>query len=118
MSKFVDLEDSVEYWFGEGMSRKTRDGVRLTLRFFDTFPGRAPSSRATRMTESDVTRIFEASKSGRGATRTAIHRHGIEIVPDPEPTNAEKIETLMGEAPSSLNRRDLARWLDKRGVKA
>lgn len=45
---------------------------------------------------------------------------GIAVVPDPdpEPTNAERIIALMGMAPANLNRRELAKWLDSRGVKA
>ena len=48
----------------------------------------------------------------------AMHLFGGEVIPDPEPTNAEKIIDLMGKAPANLNRRDLAAWLDKAGVTA
>ena len=48
----------------------------------------------------------------------AMHLLGGEVIPDPEPTNAEKIIDLMGKAPANLNRRDLAAWLDKAGVTA
>lgn len=80
----------------------------------DQVPGRTIS-------ESDYSDIAEWARnySNRGwEGRTVLAGAGITIVPDPEPTNAEQIIDLMGLAPANLNRRELAKWLDARGVKA
>lgn len=82
-----------------------------------------PSSPATpTITESELRETIMGGSGFADAIRAGVtaslSRLGIEVVPDPEPTNAEKIIELMGKAPASLNRRDLAKWLDEAGVKA
>lgn len=83
----------------------------------DQVPGRT-------ITESEYITIRDEHVS-TGAVRSASAFFniatglGIAVVPDPdpEPTNADRIIALMGMAPANLNRRELAKWLDSRGVK-
>ena len=72
------------------------------------------------ITQSEFDRAVRSSRTivSGVSPRLLMEVLGITVVPDPEPTNAEKIIELMGKAPASLNRRDLAKWLDEAGVKA
>lgn len=76
-------------------TRAELNGVRVALRWLDQHSDRVPGRT---MTESEVVEVFEASKSGGGATRTALIRHGIKVVPDPVPPNVEKLVELIREA--------------------
>lgn len=77
--------------------------------------GWSPVPAKSIVTESE---FYDAWNSRLSYLETLTEVFGITVVPDPEPTNAEKIIELMGKAPASLNRRDLAKWLDEAGVKA
>lgn len=93
--KFEDLFPTIRDDEPFEFTRAELNGVRVALRWLDEHPDRAPGRT---MTESEVVEVFEASKSGGGATRTALIRHGIKVVPDPAPTNVEKLVELIREA--------------------
>lgn len=115
MSKFIDLADEI-------MAEVPNDldplAVR-TLRWLDEHPERVPGRT---ITEGDLESVNEALSPGLSfdpwILQEIAEALGIVVVPDPEPTNAELLRELMGMAPSSLNRGQLADWLDSRGVKA
>lgn len=88
---FPEIQDDEALEF----TRAELNGVRVALRWLDQHSDRVPGRT---MTESEVVEVFEASKSGGGATRTALIRHGIKVVPDPAPTNVEKLVELIREA--------------------
>lgn len=83
------------------------------MRWLQMHPDQAPGRT---ITVSEISKAFGTEYVAWA--RLCLARIGVTVVPDPEPTNAEKIIELMGKAPASLNRRDLPKWLDEAGVKA
>ena len=118
--KYIELIEPISE--SEEIGSNVHYGVKLALAWLDDHPDQAPGRT---ITESGVTEVFEASKSGRGGTRTALVRQGVTVVPDPEPTNAERlVEMIRGngyDIRHNGNRSGsvaLALDLDARGVKA
>ena len=94
-------------------------GVEAALEYFDEHPGQAPGRT---ITESQIAEAFGDEYHYWAKRR--LSRIGITVVPDPEPTNAEK---LAKEILASFNKcefdlessfEQLAKALDARGVKA
>ena len=109
--KYIDLYETIS---DDMFIRPDEVSVsRCVLEWLDEHPDQVPKRT---MTESEVVEVFEASKSGGGATRTALIRHGIKVVPDPEPTNAEKLERIWADWDPT--REGVWEFFDRRGVKA
>ena len=94
-------------------------GVEAALEYLDEHPGQAPGRT---ITESQIAEAFGDEYHYWAKRR--LSRIGITVVPDPEPTNAEK---LAKEILASFNKcefdlessfEQLAKALDARGVKA
>ena len=115
--KYIDLADRI----GEGAEYSNTAsfclGIECALRWLDEHPDQVPGRTLTR---SDMVEAFGEEYAGWATHRLA--RIGYTIVPDPEPepTNAEKLNSLYGEwaddpSPTKLA---LGEWLELRGVKA
>lgn len=111
--KYEDLHEPIINDETFYMTAFERLGAKIALQWLDEHPDQVPGRT---MTESEIAKAFGTEYVAWA--RLCLARIGITVVPDPEPTNAEKIIELMGKAPASLNRRDLAKWLDEAGVKA
>lgn len=122
MSKYEDRMVDIKNDDTFDMTRSEIAGARVALQWLDQNVDRVPGRT---ITESEVTEVFEASKSGRGGTRTALVRQGVTVVPDPEPTNVELLAELIREIGYDIRHNGrlsgsnaLALDLDARGVKA
>ena len=84
-NKYIDLADRI----GEGAEYSNTTsfclGIECALRWLDEHPDQVPGRTLTR---SDMVEAFGEEYAGWATHRLA--RIGYTIVPDPEPTNAEK----------------------------
>ena len=80
----------------------------------DQVPGRT-------ITESEYSTVVEWAKSyalNGWKGRTVLAEVGITVVPDPEPTNAEKLEQLYRNWSQSTLNTPFGEWANSVGVKA
>lgn len=116
MSKYVDLTDRIVR--DDLMERAPGISyVRDTLEWLDRNPDQVPGRT---ITESESKDLFNTARQGLRYWPDALERAGIAVAPDPEPTNAEKLETdiraLLQEPSQSFSiARDLAEKLDTAG---
>ena len=99
-------------------------GVREALYWLDDHPDHVP--RRT-ITEGEFDELVDALHQNwatpeyfSGVLSDALIDHGITVIPDPEPTNAEKLKAVLDAIGDSTDgyREHLARNLDEAGVKA
>ena len=99
-------------------------GVEAALEYFDEHPDRVPGRT---ITESEFDELVDALHQNwatpeyfSGVLSDALIDHGITVIPDPEPTNAEKLKAVLDAIGDSTDgyREHLARNLDEAGVKA
>lgn len=111
-SKYIDLTDRIAR--DDLMERAPGIAyVRDTLEWLDRNPDQVPGRTITESELSEVARTHES-------IRDLVSLLGIKVVPDPEPTNAEKLAADLREiwdGHQSMN--DVAQWLNDNGwVKA
>lgn len=109
--KFIDLHDEIEDNLGS-----TRAAIESILQWLDEHPDQVPGRT---MTASEFGNYnTEAAGTYGDGFRAGFERAGGEVIPDPEPTNAEKWIKFC----SSKMGLDLDPWqanvLDKAGMKA
>lgn len=115
MSNYIDLIGQITERLDVPCGN-IRLGIHEALAYLDRNPSQAPGRTITR---SDYQKLMDDTSMPYGVGFTdGFHQAGGSIIDDPKPTNAEQIIDLMGLAPANLNRRDLAVWLDKAGVKS
>lgn len=88
--KYIELADPI---LAEADNSNTTSfclGVRNALYWLDAHPDQVPGLT---ITESELSEAAENSSrwTDEGVGRDVLSHFGIEVVPDPEPTNAEKI---------------------------
>lgn len=117
MSKYIDLEEQIVD-DSRGPWGNSHDGIRFALSWLDNSPDQVPGRTITESEYSDIAEWARNFFSRGWEGRTVLAGAGITIVPDPEPTNAEKWIKFC----SSKMGLDLDPWqanvLDKAGVKA
>ena len=113
--KYTDLSEEITPY---GAAGSTHRGIDYALRWLDDHPDQVPGRTITASRFQSMVDACEFDDTGCVYPSMFAALLGVETVPDPEPTNAEKIIELMGKAPASFNHRDLAKWLDEAGVKA
>lgn len=123
MAKYIDLTDQIarECYAMPG-SRFARY-VQEALGWLDRNPDQLPSRKIT-LTESEVEVIgrdainyFKPGGTWADWARAVFMSADFPIVPDPEPTNAERIKALLKQAPvQSIDA--WATYLNDNGVKA
>lgn len=114
--KYIDLANSVKRGHGDDEVRK---GIDYALNWLDRHSERVPGRTITESERNDWT--SHMTMGGLGGFDEALERLGITVVPDPEPTNAERLEALLraaDEANADQEFSRFARWLDESGVKA
>ena len=116
--KYIDLHDEIAdsiHWDAT---------VADTLKWLDEHPDRAP---ARTITESELIQLWQVTVEGRNIDDFAqeLKDNGITVVPDPEPTNRDRLQGWLVEfaernASCGGERGDcgLAEFLDAHGVKA
>lgn len=122
--KYIDLKPQIASYYALAGATAALGGVEIALKWLDSHPGQAPGRTVT---EREVARVQQeviepprpmTFESMVGAVLDAL---GITVVPDPEPTNAEKLLELYREA-SNHGRDDsyydLMAFFDEQGVKA
>lgn len=122
MSKYIDLAERVKRERDLGPITGL-DGETYALKWLDDHPGQVPGRTITRTGYNDIlkdavkTSGYDDDDWERGFC-TGLTVGGVKIVPDPEPTNAEKLESFV-EAWNSGQRgfTDLGSFLDFHGVK-
>lgn len=113
--KYIDLADRI---IGNVEACSDYDnGVADALHWLDEHPEAVPGRT---ITESQADRLwYDANNSIRDAWSSSLANEGITVVPDPEPTNAERLEALIdGHVSPGITPRSLAEWLDGYGVQA
>lgn len=113
--KYIDLWRQIAA--SDDYNSDDRRIIRETLYWLDVHADRV-SGRTITAGEFERAWADSVDQDARKQYRDFLARLGTTVIPDPEPTNAEQIIDLMGLAPAHLNRRELAKWLDARGVKA
>ena len=110
--KYEDLHDEIAdsiHW----------DATVLdTLKWLDEHPDRAP---ARTITESELIQLWQVTVEGRNIDDFAqeLKDNGITVVPDPEPTNAERLADYVRQMDlTPRSPEECGRWLDGQGVKA
>src|SRR5699024_7059341 len=93
-----------------------RKGVAWALEYLDAHPDQVPGRT---ITESELSEAVENSSAWTDE-RDIISDFGIEVVPDPEPANAAKLDKIMEEWPGRATASDptFGEYLHNRGVKA
>lgn len=116
--KYIDLHDEIAdsiHWDAT---------VADTLKWLDEHPDRAP---ARTITESELIQLWQVTVEGRNIDDFAqeLKDNGITVVPDPEPTNRDRLQGWLvefAERNASCGGErgdcDLAEFLDAHGVKA
>ena len=112
--KYIDLEERIKR--DRDLSLTGLDRVTYTLRWLDRNPDQVPGRT---ITESDYRELTDScSVNYQVGFSDGFFLAGGRIVPDPEPTNAERIEAILNSASPEASRKLLALFLDLQGVKA
>ena len=82
--------------------------------------GWVPVSTKPQMTESEYERVLAGVNEDYATGYIdAVNTFGIEVIPDPEPTNTERLEEILKEVWTPIeSARTFAEWLDSNGVTA
>ena len=92
--------------------------TQLVLNYLDSHPDQVPGRT---ITESEIRSVYK-SKFGINADSLIVdfvRDLGITIVPDPKPTNAEKLADYVRQMDlTPMSPRECGEWLDEQGVKA
>lgn len=116
MSKYIDLIGHITERLDVPCGN-IRLGIHEALAYLDRYPDQVPGRT---ITQSDYQKIIDETSVSYGVGFTdGFHQAGGSVIPDPVPTNAEKLEALLREAetaPMSVTNR--ARWMDAQGVVA
>ena len=108
--KFIDLYDPIMEHFD-----KAGADAKDVLEWLDDHPGQVPGRT---ITESESKDLFNTARRGLGYWPDALERTCITVVPDPEPTNAEKLNSIITEWGGFARDPGFGEWLDSCGVKA
>lgn len=114
MSKYIDLAPEIE---GLLDPMEVRAGIRVGLSWLDSHPDQVPGQT---ITESEYDRQTDPQSNDFvvGFDR-AMALFGNGVVPDPEPTNAEKLEMLFADLMKcQMTYKQAAAQMDMLGVKA
>ena len=118
--KYIDLKDEIR----KDSAINAHVGIVTALRWLDTHPDQVPGRT---ITESEYSTVVEWAKTyalNGWKGRTVLAGVGITVIPDPDPTNAEKLGAIIAEKFRLEYRGDpndalgIGKYLDERGVKA
>ena len=116
-SKYIDLTDRIEEGAEYSNTTSFCLGIECALRWLDEHSDQAPGrtiteSRYRALTDSDPEEYRSGFSDG-------FFFAGGCIVPDPEPTNAEKLADFVRQLSRTvMSAEECGKWLDERGVKA
>ena len=112
--KYIDLKDEIR----EDSAINAHVGIVTALRWLDAHPDQVPGRT---ITESEYSTVVEWAKTyalNGWKGRTVLAEVGITVIPDPEPTNAEKLEQLHQNWSQSDRNPPFGEWADSVGIQA
>ena len=112
--KYTDLTE--EIWRTDG-GRTSLGSVEMVLDYLDTNPDRVPGRTIT-ASEFDEAVESCVTEDATVPPHTFAARLGVVCVPDPEPTNAEKLEQLHQNWSQSDRNPPFGEWADSVGIQA
>ena len=110
VEKYIDLTE--EIWRADE-GRTSFGSVSMVLAYLDEHPERVPGRT---ITESQIAEAFGDEYHYWAKRR--LSRIGITVVPDPEPTNADKLEQLHQNWSQSDRNPPFGEWADSVGILA
>ena len=117
--KYIDLTE--EIWRADE-GRTSFGSVSMVLAYLDERPDQVPGRTITESEAWDIAgRTFHRWGSVEELAshlRGTFRQLGITVVPEPEPTNAEKLEQLYSNWSQSNLNPPFGEWADSVGVKA
>ena len=117
--KYIDLTE--EIWRADE-GRTSFGSVSMVLAYLDEHPDQVPGRTITESEAWDIAgRTFHRWGSVEELAshlRGTFRQLGITVVPEPEPTNAEKLEQLYSNWSQSNLNPPFGEWADSVGVKA
>lgn len=120
MSNYIDLIGQITERLDVPCGN-IRLGIHEALAYLDRYPDQVPGRT---ITEGESKDLFNTARRGLMYWPDALERTCITVIPDPEPTNAEKLEAhlldLLGvvEAIGNTGVHNMAYELDRAGVTA
>ena len=118
------MAEKYEDMYGQIIGDKTFDlttserlGAKIALQWIDQNPDQVPGRTIT-ASEFDEAVESCVTEDATVPPHTFAARLGVVCVPDPEPTNAEKLNELICQATGSASASLLAGYLDEAGVRA
>lgn len=109
--KYEDLHDQIVADKTFDLTTSERLGAKIALQWLDQNRDQVPGRT---ITESQIAEAFGDEYHYWAKRR--LSRIGITVVPDPEPTNAEKLELIWADWDPT--REGVWEFFDRRGVKA
>ena len=107
--KYIDLTE--EIWRADE-GRTSFGSVSMVLAYLDEHPERVPGRTMT------VGEMDHKCTTYGSAYETGFKQAGGQVVPDPEPTNAEKLEQLHQNWSQSDRNPPFGEWADSVGIQA
>lgn len=119
MSKYIDLAKRISD-YTRTISLDVHMGVREALAYLDMFPDQVPGRT---ITESEFRKLYlgvPPYKDYLSYAKALAMSLGITVVPDPEPTNAEKLRAMLEVWTDEYDGspETFTDYLDRMGVKA
>ena len=113
--KYTDLADKISDALEPGLAGYAY--IRNALRWLDTNPDQVPGRTIT-ASEFDEAVESCVTEDATVPPHTFAARLGVVCVPDPEPTNAEKLEQLHQNWSQSDRNPPFGEWADSVGIQA
>lgn len=114
--KYEGLLENIENDDTFDMTRSELVGARVALQWLDQNRDQAPGRT---ITESGWIEACKATMGGDMVAPFALAtRLGITVVPDPNPTNFDRLEDLVDQWRKGPQGKTLTQYLDEHGVKA
>lgn len=122
MSNYIDMADQIIHDHGAPCGN-IRLGIRSTLSWLDSHPDQVPGRTITDSELETITHDLATYGGPVLGTRIRVHlaHIGVTVIPDPKPTNAEKLAKMVRRACDNLTpiqRDEITRYFDEAGVKA
>ena len=116
--KYIDLAGTIIEDLH--LTESEASGADAAMRWLQMHPGQVPGRT---ITEQQLIQLWQVTVEGRNIDDFAqeLKDNGITVVPDPEPTNAEKLEALYDqwlESDAPACRVSFHQFMDDAGVKA
>lgn len=110
--KYIELKPQIVSDYALVGATAVQGGVGIALEWLDRHPDQVPGRT---ITESEISKAFGTEYVA--FARLCLARIGITVVPDPEPTDVEKITRLILENSTDMDPKFIAEMLVENGVR-